>query len=187
MGSERRVGHRCHDQQPKQPAPPCPRAAVRGLEPASAGGRPGPASGAQMPRKNALAVVRTAREVVEGGLFFLDLSPRPSPTADVGVPRVAASLLGFDTARGRVRAVVGGEPTRAVCMEEDIAGGGLTSACARGRAASGNCRARATEECVTRASAPFCVARPYSRVPRPGAPSRSPVGARSPLRHGPQR
>src|ERR1700736_4178494 len=102
-----------------------------------------PRPGAILSWKNAPAVVRAAREVVEGGLFFLDLTPRPSPTADErGAPGLRLPLLGFDTARGRVRAVVGGEPTRAVCTDEDIAAGGRTSACAGGSAASGSCRAR---------------------------------------------
>jgi len=43
------------------------------------------------------------------GLSFLDLSPRPSTTAGIRCPGPLHLLLGFDTARGRVRAVVGGE------------------------------------------------------------------------------
>src|SRR5260370_809444 len=59
-----------------------------------------------------------------GGLSVLDLPPRPSPTADVGVPRAAASPAWIrHCTRASSRSCRRREPTRVGLREEDIAGG----------------------------------------------------------------
>jgi hypothetical protein len=120
MGSERRVRHRCHEQQPRPPLPPCPRAAVRGGGPASAGGRH-TGDRARSSSEKRPAVVRAARRGCGGGTFLAS-TDRPSPTADILEVPGCFPLRGFDNGlRASRRCCRRRERTRAVCVEKDIA------------------------------------------------------------------
>ncbi len=91
-----------HEPQGTKPWSGYREAAVSGSCPTAAG------SGAAPPRKRA-GGREGGRARLGRGLSILGLSPRPSTTAGIRSPGPLHLLLGFDTARGRVRAVIGGE------------------------------------------------------------------------------
>jgi hypothetical protein len=94
-----------HEPQGRGPSSGYREAAVARSCPTAAG----PRAFARRVPENEPAVVRAGGRGWGGGLSILGLPPRPSTTAGIRSPGPLHLLLGFDTARGRVRAVIGGE------------------------------------------------------------------------------